>query len=97
MGRRKQEDDVDPDGPPSYEDKIIEQVVFTAYGKNLEDVIANARLEAGKALGTRPENVYISSSSPLIAAATARFEDRGTILWKARVTCGVVPPELRIG
>lgn len=98
MARRgNREQEADPDGPPSYEDRPPETVLLTAYGSNLKDVIANGRAEAAKALGTRPENIYISGSSALMAADTARFEDRGPILWKANLTCGIVPPELRIG
>lgn len=94
--KRNNKQDQDPDGPPSYEDTLTYSVFLSGVlGKTLDEIIGIAKVEAAKALGTRPENIYIIGNSALVAAAVARFGEE-TLLWRAAVTCGVVPPSLRI-
>lgn len=95
MARKKQEN-TDPDGPPSYEDNITSSVSLRMQGRNLTEILDKAKQEAAKALETQPVNIYIVSNSGLTEAATARFEPDGPILWSAYVTCGIVPPNLRM-
>jgi hypothetical protein len=94
---RKKQQNVDPDGPPSYEDEINGVVVLHGVtGQNLTEIIASAKISAAKALETQPFNIYILSNSALTPAATARFAPGDPILWSASVTCGIVPPDLRM-
>lgn len=98
MGRKKEES-ADLDGPPSYEDDINESVVlYSVGGRDLAEVIAHAKELAAKAFATRPENIYVKHNSDLVAAAKQRFgDDPAPIMWKATVSCGLVPEHLRLG
>jgi hypothetical protein len=99
MPRRKQDGPVDPDGPPSYEDKINESVYLSnVLGQDLAEILANARIIAAHALSTRPENIYIKSNTDLVIAARERFGEKPRpTLWRSSVSCGLVPEHLRIG
>jgi hypothetical protein len=94
MTSRKPKEE-NPDGPPSYEDEITSEVSVTVTGVDLADVIANAKIETAKALGTRPENMYVVSNLPLRLAARERFGDQ-PVLWQSLVVCGLMPEHLRL-
>jgi hypothetical protein len=95
----KKQESVDPDGPPSYEDSINEAVYLSeVVGRDLEEILRNAKVQAARALNTRPENIYIKNNTNLVIASKERFgENPRPVLWRSSVNCGLVPEHLRLG